>query len=191
MFKKSQDRKAYKSDLTDAQWAIMEPMVPHAKSYQRGGHPRTVDIREVLNTILYLHRSGCQWDMLPHDLLPKSTVYDYFSQWRDDGTWATIGQVLREQMRSAAGRDGSLSTAWIDSQSIKPTEIGGPERGYDSRKKKKGRKHHLLVSLGESLSLSGACEANRRQCERKPRLRAKFYGNRKKSGVYAHRMRGR
>ena len=78
MLKKSQDRKLYKSDLIDAQWALMEPMIPPAKPNQRGGRPRAVDMREVLNTVLSLH--------LPHDLLPKSTVYDYFSPWRDDGT---------------------------------------------------------------------------------------------------------
>ena len=129
MFQKSQDRKTYKSDLTDAQWAIVEPMIPPAKPNQRGGRPRSVDMREVLNTILYLHRSGCQWEMLPHDLLPKSTVYDYFSQWRDDGTWANIVQALREQTRSAAGHASTPSAACIASQSVKTTEIGGPERG--------------------------------------------------------------
>ena len=109
MFKKSQDRKLHKSDLTDTQWAIVEPLIPPAKPNQRRGRPRTVDMREVLNTVLYLHRSGCQWDMLPHDLLPKSTVYDYFSQWRDDGTWTKIVQILREQTRIAAGHEPTLS----------------------------------------------------------------------------------
>ena len=74
MFQKSQDRKPYKSDLTDAQWAIVEPMLPPAKPNQRGGRPRAVDMRAVLNTVLYLHRSGYPWDMLPHDLLPKRTT---------------------------------------------------------------------------------------------------------------------
>ncbi len=85
MLMESTQRKSYPSDLTDEQWAILEPLVP-ADCTQRGGLPREVSMREVINTILYLNRSGCQWDMLPHDLLPKSTAYEYFSQWRDDGT---------------------------------------------------------------------------------------------------------
>ena len=133
--------KGYPTDITDEQWAIIEPLIPPAK---HGGRKRAVNIRLVLNTIIYVNKTGCQWRMLPNDLAKRTTAHGYFRAWIKNGTWQAIMDSLRNQVRVQAGREPEPLKAVIDSQTVKGSEVGG-ERGYDGGKKINGRKRHIIV----------------------------------------------
>lgn len=135
----------YPTDVTDEQWQIMEPFFPPTPSEGRTGRPREFSYREIVNGIFYVLRTGCTWDMMPHDLPPWKTCNHYFSRWRRDGTWQTIHDTLRERLRVQNGRDATPSAAIVDSQTVKTAEKGGP--------KEKGLKNRtLLVMMQQSVS---------------------------------------
>jgi putative transposase len=134
-------RKPYPTDLTDEQWAKLKPHLPPVHS--RGAR-RQVNLREIINALLYIGRTGCQWRMLPHDLPAWQTVYSYFKDWRDGGDWERLNRELRIEVRLEAGKEAEPSAAIIDSQSVKTTETSGL-RGFDAGKKVNGIKRHVLV----------------------------------------------
>jgi putative transposase len=137
----------YASDTTDEEWKVLAELMPKPR---RVGRPREVDLRSVVNAILYILATGCQWRAMPKDFPPRSTVQYYFYDWRDRRVWRRINRVLVERARRAAGRNAVPSAGVIDSQSVKTTESGGP-CGFDMAKKVKGRKRHIVTDTNGSL----------------------------------------
>ena len=115
-------QRTYPSDLSDEEWAVLAPVIPPAKP---GGHPRRVDMRQILNALFYQQRTGCQWRYLPKEYPPWPTVWTYFRQWRKNGTWETLHTALREAARRQVGREATPSAAISASQSVKTTQKGG------------------------------------------------------------------
>jgi putative transposase len=138
-------RRPYPSDLSDAEWALLEPLLA---SPERRGRPPKWSTRRVADAVFYLLRSGCAWRMLPREYPPWQTVYYHFRKWRRDGRLWQAHERLRATVRESEGRDRDPSGAILDSQVVRTTGLGAPERGYDGAKRLSGRKRHLLVDTG-------------------------------------------
>ena len=179
----------YNTDLTDEQYALIEPLLPRPK---RTGRP-PADLREVLNAILYLVRTGCQWRLLPKDFPPWSTAHTWYRRWRRDGTLDKIHEALRQQVRRRAGRHPSPRASAVDSQSVKAAGQGG-ERGYDAGKKVAGRKRHIwvdsmglllavLVTAADAHDADAACDLlNSRAWDGLPRLEVVYADGQYRAG---------
>ena len=134
----------YPSDLTGAEWALIEPLIPPAK---RGGNKRTVDMREVVNGLMYILSTGCQWRAIPKDLAPRSTVFGYLARWDWDGTLGCIHHALYVQCREQAGREASPTAGIIDSQSVKSAEKGGPALIHPAMMRARRSRARSAISL--------------------------------------------
>ena len=137
------ESRRYPSDLSDAEWPLLQPLLPTPK---RRGRPRRLHSPpEIINAVFYVLKTGCQWRMLPRDFPPWKTVFHYFRAWRIDGTWERMNRAMPRRLREHLGRDPEPSAGIVDSQSAKTTGVGGEQRGLDGGKKVRGPKRHILV----------------------------------------------
>lgn len=146
----SEGRRGYSTDVTDAQWQAVEPLLRPRTGRRGAGRPPVVDLLRVLDARFYQNRTGCQWRLLPHDFPAWGAVRYYFDKWQQDGTWERVNDGLRRAVRWEAGREPEPTAGVIDSQSVKSTEVGG-DHGYDGRKKVNGRKRHIVVDTEGNL----------------------------------------